>query len=157
MYGPDRDDPCDGCTHTLDFWDGGIIHPEQRFPIYVVAKSPIARLEAWARQRGWEKLTFLSTAGNSYSRDYFGDTTAFGPAMRAERGYEDGKNWDQPMYNVFRRDADGTIRHFWGSELVYVQEDPGQSHRAGDLVDPVWGMLDMSPEGRGDFWPKLAY
>jgi predicted dithiol-disulfide oxidoreductase (DUF899 family) len=61
------------------------------------------------------------------------------------------------MYNVFRRDADGTVRHFWGSELLYAQAEPGQNHRAGDLVDPVWGLIDMSPEGRGDFFPKLSY
>jgi hypothetical protein len=38
-----------------------------------------------------------------------------------------------------------------------VQEEPGQDHRNGDLVDPVWGLLDMSLEGRGDFFPKLSY
>ena len=77
--------------------------------------------------------------------------------MRAERGYEPGRNTDEPMYNVFRKHPDGTIRHFWGSELLYAPEEPGQNHRAGDLVDPVWGLLDMSPEGRGDFFPKLGY
>jgi hypothetical protein len=41
--------------------------------------------------------------------------------------------------------------------LVYAPEEPGQDFRAGDLVDPVWGLLDMSPEGRGDFFPKLSY
>ncbi len=41
--------------------------------------------------------------------------------------------------------------------MLYVKEEPGLNHRAGDLVDPVWGLLDMSPEGRGDFFPKLAY
>ena len=77
--------------------------------------------------------------------------------MRAERGYEPGKNWDEPMYNVFRKDADGPVRHFWGSELLYVQEGLGQNHGAGDLVDPVRGLFDMSPEGRGDFFPRLTY
>src|SRR3546814_20713237 len=77
--------------------------------------------------------------------------------MRDARGYEPGENWDEPMYNVFRKDADGTVRRFWGSELLYVQEEPGHDHRAGDLVDPVWGLLDMSPEGRGDFFPELSY
>jgi predicted dithiol-disulfide oxidoreductase (DUF899 family) len=66
-------------------------------------------------------------------------------------------NFDEPMYNVFRKDADGIVRHFWGSELHYAQEEPGQHHRVGDLVDPVWGLLDMSPEGRGNFFPKLTY
>lgn len=157
MYGPERNLPCAGCTHTLDGLDGSVFHADQRFPTYAVAKSSIARLEAWARKRGWRHLKLLSTAGNRYAHDYFGDTSKFGPAMRTERGYAPGKNWDEPMYNVFHRDADGTIRHFWGSELIYVQEEPGQHHRAGDLVDPVWGLLDMSPEGRGDFFPKLTY
>lgn len=157
MYGPERDEPCTGCTHTLDGWDGSVFHSDQRFPTYVVAKSPIARLVALARKRGWRNLRLLSTAGNDYSHHYFGDTSKFGAAMRAERGYEPGKNWDEPMYNVFRKDADGTVRHFWGNELLYAQEEPGQNHRAGDLVDPVWGLLDMSPEGRGDFFPKLTY
>lgn len=157
MYGLDRDEPCNGCTHTLDGWDGSVLHSDQRFRTYVVAKSPIARLVALASERGWRNLKLLSTAGNDYSHHYFGDTSKFGPAMRSERGYEQGRNWDQPMYNVFRKDADGTVRHFWGNELVYAPEEPGQHHRAGDLVDPVWGLLDMSPEGRGDFFPKLSY
>jgi len=156
MYGPERDRPCPGCTHTLDAIDGSSPHAEQRLPIYIVAKSPLARLVEWARERGWQNLNLLSAAGNNYSRDYFGDTSGVSPAMRAERGYEPGKNWDEPMYNVFRKDG-STIRHFWGSELVYAPEEPGQNHRAGDLVDPVWGLLDMSPEGRGDFFPNLSY
>jgi predicted dithiol-disulfide oxidoreductase (DUF899 family) len=105
MYGPERDEPCTGCTHTLDGWDGSVFHADQRFPTYVVAKSPIARLEALARKRGWRNLKLLSIAGNDYSHHYFGDTSKFGPQMPAERGYEPGKNWDEPMYNVFRKDA----------------------------------------------------
>ncbi len=157
MFGPERDEPCPGCAHTLDGWDGSVLHAGQRLPVYAVARSPVARLEALARRRGWRNLRFLSTAGNDYSHHYFGDTSKLGPAMRAERGYAPGRNWDEPMYNVFRKEPDGTIRHFWGSELLYVREEPGQHHRAGDLVDPVWGFLDMTPEGRGDFFPRLGY
>lgn len=157
MYGPERDLPCPGCTHMLDGLDGSVFHAEQRLPVYVAAKSPIARLEALARLRGWQHLTLLSTDGNAYAHHYFGDTSKFGPDMAGARGYEAGKSWDEPMFNVFRREADGTIRHFWGNELVFAPEDPGQHHRAGDLVDPVWGLLDMGPEGRGDFFPNLNY
>jgi hypothetical protein len=32
------------------------------------------------------------------------------------------------MLNVLHRDGD-TIRHFWGSELLYAPEDPGQDQR----------------------------
>lgn len=156
MFGPERQAPCPGCTHLLDGLEGAARHVPQRAAFYIVAKSPVARLSAWAHQRGWDHLRFLSTAGNGYDADYFGDTSSFGPAMRAERGYEDGKNWDEPMLNVFHKDGDA-IRHFWGSELVFAPEEPGQHHRALDLLDPVWGLLDSIPEGRGDFFPKLDY
>lgn len=156
MFGPERDRPCPGCTHILDAIDGAAPHAEQLLPIYIVAKSPIARLIAWARERGWRHLQLLSTAGNSYDADYFGDTSKLSRAMRVERGHDLSEDWDETMWNVFRKDGD-TIRHFWGSELVYAPEEAGQHHRAGDLADPVWGLLDMSPEGRGDFFPSLSY
>ena len=156
MFGPDRDEPCTGCTHLLDSLDGAARHVPQVAPFYVVARSPLSRLEAWARERRWEHLRFLSAAGNSYTADYFGNTAGVTDAMRQERGYEDGKNWDEPMINVFRKEG-GTVRHFWGGELLYVAEEPGQNHRALDTLDPVWGMLDLIPGGRGDFFPELTY
>ena len=157
MYGPERDSPCPGCTHMIDGFDGGARHAWQRLPIYVVAKSPIARLIALAKQRGWNHVTMLSTAGNSYDADYHGDTSKLSSAMRAERNYEDGKDWDEPIFNVFRKDG-SIVRHFWASELTYAPEEPGQHHRAGDMVDPLWNLLDMAPEGRGkDWFPKLSY
>jgi predicted dithiol-disulfide oxidoreductase (DUF899 family) len=61
-----------------------------------------------------------------------------------------------PMMNVFRRDGT-TIRHFWGSELLYVPPEPGQHPRHNDLLDPLWNMLDLAPEGRGDFITQLRY
>lgn len=156
MFGPERDVPCPGCTHLLDGIEGAARHLPQRAPLYVVSRSPIARLAAWAHERGWDHLQMLSTAGNDYSAHYYGNTAALTPAMRAERGYKDGEDWDEPMLNVFRKDG-GTIRHFWGSELVFAPDDPGQNHRALDLVDPLWGLLDTTPEGRGDFFPKVNY
>jgi predicted dithiol-disulfide oxidoreductase (DUF899 family) len=59
------------------------------------------------------------------------------------------------LYGV-RRGREG-ICHFWGSELLYVPPKPGQEYRHNDLLDPVWNMFDLAPEGRGDFQPKLDY
>lgn len=157
MFGPERDLPCPGCTHLLDCIDGAARHVPQRAALYAVAKSPIARLAAWAHERGWNHLKLLSTAGNDYDAHYYGDTAALTPAMRDERGHEEGKVWDEPMLNVFVRDGD-MVRHFWGSEMVFAPEDPGQHHRGLDFMDPVWGLLDTTPEGRGkDFFPKVKY
>ena len=156
MYGPERDSPCSGCTHLLDGINGAALHARQRLPIYIVARSPLTRLVALAKARGWDNLVMLSAEGNSYTSDYFGNTAGLSDAMRIERNHDRSRDFDEPIFNVFKKDGD-TIRHFWGSELTYAPEDPGQHHRAGDLVDPVWGLLDMAPEGRGDFFPRLTY
>jgi predicted dithiol-disulfide oxidoreductase (DUF899 family) len=157
MFGPERDVACSGCTHLLDCNDGAARHVPQRAAFYVVSRSPIARLAAWAHKRGWDHLKLISTAGNAYGSHYYGHTSALSPAMRAERGYKAGEDWDEPMLNVFRREG-STIRHFWGSELVFAPEEPGQHHRALDLIDPLWGLLDLTPEGRGErFFPEVDY
>jgi predicted dithiol-disulfide oxidoreductase (DUF899 family) len=156
MYGPERELPCPGCTHMLDAIDGASRHVVRRAAFHVVAKSPIGRLAAWAHARGWEHLSLLSTADNSYDADYFGDTSNLPGAMRADRKLAAGENWDEPMFNVFRK-AGGAIRHSWGSEMVFAPHPPEQDHRAGDLVDPLWGLLDMTPDGRGDWFPKVKY
>jgi predicted dithiol-disulfide oxidoreductase (DUF899 family) len=76
--------------------------------------------------------------------------------VRRQQAFKDGEEWDMPVLNVFRR-AGGTIRHFWGSEVLYVPPEPDQHYRHNDLLDPLWAMLDVTPEGRGDFQPKLTY
>jgi len=156
MFGPERERPCPGCTHFLDCLDGAVRHTRERFSFAVVAKSPLPRILAFADERSWRHLRLLSTAGNGYDRDYFGDSTALAPGMRKQQEFEPGKEWDMPMLNVFRRDG-MTIRHFWGCELLYVPPESGQQYRHNDLLDPVWNMFDLLPEGRGDFEPKLDY
>jgi predicted dithiol-disulfide oxidoreductase (DUF899 family) len=157
MYGPERELPCPGCTHLLDAIEGAARHIGQLAALHVVAKSPISRLAAWAHERGWQHLSLLSTAGNSYDADYFGDTSKFSAGMRKQHNVKDGENWDETIFNIFRK-KDGKIRHFWGSEMSFAPTAPKQHHRAGDLVDPLWGLLDMTPHGRGgDWFPKVNY
>ncbi len=156
MFGPERERPCPGCTHFLDALDGSAQHILQRINLVVVAKSPIKRILDFAQERGWRGLKLLSTAGNDYDHDYFGDSSALSPDMRKQQEFEDGKEWDMPILNVFRREGD-RVRHFWGSELLYVPPEPGQEYRHNDMLDPLWNMFDVAPEGRGDFHPKLEY
>lgn len=156
MYGPDRQVPCPMCTHLLDSMNGAAQHIAQRASLYVVAKSPIARLIDWGRSRQWDHLQLLSNAGNSYNADYFGDSAKVPHDIRKRRGATSGSDWDETMFNVFHQD-NGKVRHFWGSELTWAPDEPGQHHRSGDAANALWGLLDMTPDGRGQFMPRLAY
>ncbi len=138
----DEDLPCPSCTAFLDSFDGAAGHIAQRVNLVVVVKAGLPRLLDHARQRGWRHLRLLSSAGSTYNRDYLGEAA-------------DGSQ--MPMLNVFRRDS-GTIRHFWGSELLYAPSEPGQDPRHTDSIDALWNLFDLVPEGRGtDWYPELSY
>ena len=156
MYGPERELPCTGCTHFLDGLEGMVQHITQRINLAVVAKSPLPRLLALARARGWRTLPLLSTHGNSYDQDYFGDSSGLPSAVLKQQEFKAGEEWDMPMLNVFHRRGE-VISHFWGSELLYVPPEPGQEYRHNDALDSLWNMLDLTPAGRGDFHPQLTY
>jgi predicted dithiol-disulfide oxidoreductase (DUF899 family) len=96
--------PCPSCVALLDQLDGAAEHAAQLINFAVVAKAPLASLLTFGAERGWRRLRLLSSAGNTYNRDYLAET-----AEGAQR----------PMLNVFNREA-GLIRHFWGSELLYA-------------------------------------
>lgn len=155
MYGPERTKPCPMGTHLLDSFKGAARHVGERAALFAMAKSPLARLVAWAHERGWSDLKVLSTAGNRYNADYFGDSSNVPDPIRTAR-FPDGRVHDETVFNVFRLD-NGTVRHFWGSELTWAASESVQHHRSGDAANALRGLLDMTPEGRGQFLPRLAY
>jgi len=142
MFGPKMKAACPMCTAMLDSLNGTAVHATQRINLAVVAKSPLERIRAFARERGWNRLRLLSSAGNNYNRDYYGEN--------AEGG-------QQPSLNIFVR-RDGKIHHFVHTELVLTPPDPGQNQRHIDMIWPLWNLLDFTPEGRGSDWvPSLTY
>lgn len=138
---PLEETPCPSCTSLVDQLAATVPHLEAAgFNFAVVAKAPLERAVAFARQRGWSRVRMLSSAGNDFKRDYHGE--ADGELM--------------PMLSVFRRGADG-IRHFWSSEMMYAESDPGQDPRAQGTVEPLWNLMDLTPEGRPDFDEQVEY
>ena len=109
MFGPQRARPCPMCTNLLGAWEGNAADIGQRVSLAVVARSPIERLLAWKRERGWKNLRLFSDLNGAYSRDYHGVAS-------------DGS--DIPALNVFTR-RDGTIRHFWAGEMTGSDRRPG--------------------------------
>jgi predicted dithiol-disulfide oxidoreductase (DUF899 family) len=141
MLGPKMDHACPNCTSILDALDGEARHVTQRTSLVVIAKSPIARIMSHAKQRGWRSLRLLSSATNSYNVDYHG---------------ENAKGEQTSMLNVFTL-GQGVVRHSFGTEMHNSGSDPGQGPRHVDSIWPLWNLLDFTPEGRGDFHPKLEY
>ena len=142
MFGPQMKQPCPMCTSFLDSLEGAAAHLSQRANLAVAAKSPIGRVQEFARTRGWQRFRLLSSANNTYNRDYHGENTQGGQL---------------PMMNVFAR-RKGKIYHFYATELQFMPPDKDQNERHIDMLWPLWNLLDLTPEGRGkDWFPSLGY
>jgi predicted dithiol-disulfide oxidoreductase (DUF899 family) len=140
MFGPQRKSPCPMCASFMASWDQKVQDIEQRVAFAMTARSPIERLVEAKRARGWKNLKVYSDTDGDYTRDYVSAEDA-----------------DMPGYTVFTR-KDGTIRHFWSGEMGAEMADPGQDPRGAPDLDPLWTVLDTTPEGRGaDWYPKLEY
>ena len=140
MFGPQRQAPCPMCTSFMGTWEAKLPDVERRVAFVFVARSPIERLIAAKKARGWTRHKIYSDFSGDYTRDYVSREDA-----------------DVPAYNVFTR-RDGTIRHFWSVEMGPGTADPGQDPRGAPDLDPLWTILDTTPEGRGkDWYPSLSY
>jgi predicted dithiol-disulfide oxidoreductase (DUF899 family) len=131
---PLEETPCPSCTSILDSLDGAARRLAERVNLAVVAKSDPERIRTFARERGWSHLRLLSSRSNTYNRDYHAESP-------------DGEQ--APILNVFARDGDG-FRHTWATELMFAPREKGEDPRHVDSIWPLWNVLDMTPQGRGD-------
>ncbi|MDB5809629.1 MAG: hypothetical protein JWN94_1751 [Betaproteobacteria bacterium] len=126
MYGPNWDKPCPSCTSLVDGFDRSSYQVNSDAAFVAIAKAPPAKINAWAKQRGWSQIPLLSGADSPFQADY-----------KCQAGSDD---MQLPVMHVFKK-QDGRIVHFWATEL------------AGNHVDtvwPYWNLMDFTPEGRPD-------
>ena len=139
MYGKKQTKPCPMCTAWLDGANGVAHHLAQKLDFAVVAAADLPTLRAHARARGWEKLRLLSAGNNTFKYDL---------------GSEDREGRQDATVSVFTRDPDGTLRHFY---TAHPRMGPDVKERGIDLLLPIWHFLDLTPQGRGDFYTGLGY
>lgn len=140
---PLAEGPCPSCTALIDMWEGTMPHFEGLGGnLAVVAKAPIERVAAFARDKGWKHIRLVSAANNTFKRDYHG---------------EDSDGQQVPIMTVFKRWPDGTIRLQWASELVFEPTDQGQDMRHLGTVEPLWTLFDLTPGGRPNDDEQIEY
>lgn len=141
MFNPEHETPCPACTCFMDSLNGLAPHLHSHLNLVIVAKAPIEKFRLWAKGRGWQNHRLLSSFNNSYNNDY---------------GGEDDEGIQLPTLNVFKKKEE-SIFHFYNTELLYAETEPEQHPRHVDLLWPVWNFLDLTPEGRKDWFPKYEY
>jgi predicted dithiol-disulfide oxidoreductase (DUF899 family) len=126
MFGPNWDKPCPSCTSLVDGFDRTCYQVTRDAAFVAIAKAQPDRINAWAKERGWSQIALVSGFQSTYQADY--------------KCQGDSDDMQLPVMHVFMK-RDGTIRHFWGTEL---------SANHVDTVWPYWNLMDFTPEGRPD-------
>lgn len=139
MFGKKQTTPCPMCTAWLDSWNGVTHHLAQNIDVAVVAAADPSTLRAYARTRGWDKLRLLSAGESTFKYDL---------------GSEDLEGNQDSTISVITRDSDGTLRHFYS---VHPRLAKDIQERGIDEWNPIWNVLDLTPQGRGSFYASLDY
>jgi predicted dithiol-disulfide oxidoreductase (DUF899 family) len=120
---------CPYCTLWADGYNGLYRHLATRAAFVVASPDPPALQQRFARGRGW-RFPMISHAGTTFARDM---------------GYRSAGGELRPGISVFKRQRERIVR------VSDVAWSPGDDFCA------LWHMLDLLPEGRAGWQPKLRY
>jgi predicted dithiol-disulfide oxidoreductase (DUF899 family) len=139
MFGKAQTTACPMCTLWIDGFNGVAPHLAQNVDFVIAAAADPPSLRDHARSRGWRNLRLLSCGTSTFKYDL---------------GSEDEDGNQESTVSVFTRGEQGTIRHFYSAHPQMADD----IHQRGlDLLNPVWHLLDLTPQGRDDWYPELAY
>lgn len=139
MFGKKQQAPCPMCTAWIDGFNGVAHHLAQNVDLAIVAAADLSSIRAHARNRGWNKLRLLSAGDSTFKYDL---------------GSEDREGHQDSTASVFIRDDDGTLRHFY-SVHPWLASDIKE--RGIDGLTPIWNVMDLTPQGRGNWYASLDY
>ncbi|MCI0603138.1 DUF899 family protein [bacterium] len=139
MFGKEQTNPCPMCTAWIDAFNGIAHHLAQNVDLAIVAAADPPTLRAHARNRGWDKLRLLSAGESTFKYDL---------------GSEDREGLQDSTISVFTRESDGSLRHFYSGHPRLAADI---KERGIDELNPIWNVLDLTPQGREKFYASLDY
>src|ERR1700674_673041 len=139
MYGKAQTEPCPLCTMWIDGYNAASPHVTQNADFAIVAAAEPAAIRAHAASRGWSNLRLLSAGDSTFKYDL---------------GSEEADGTQTEWISVLTRGDVGTVRHVY-SKGAQMADD--RRERGINLLSPVWNLLDLTPTGRGHWYPLLHY
>jgi predicted dithiol-disulfide oxidoreductase (DUF899 family) len=139
MFGKKQTKACPMCTAWLDGANGVAHHLAQNLDFAVAAATDLPTLRAFARGRGWDRLRLLSAGTNTFKYDL---------------GSENREGAQDAAVSVFTRDGNGAVCHFY---TAHPRMGPDILERGIDLLAPWWHFMDLTQQGRGNWYTSLSY
>ena len=149
MFGPDWEQPCPGCSASLDELSQGILdHLGTRETAFALtARAPYDKIAAKAKERGWSSFPWYSSFASEFNYDY-------GVTLDAARGLVDynyrplsealggEQSTELPGFSCFLRDGD---------QIFHTYSTYG---RGTDILVGTYSLLDLTALGRQEDWEE---
>jgi predicted dithiol-disulfide oxidoreductase (DUF899 family) len=148
MYGPDWEQPCPGCSASLDSLSQGMLDQmgTRETTFALIARAPYDKIAAKAKERGWS-FPWYSSFGSEFNYD-------FGVTLDADRGLvdynyrplpealDDERSTELPGYSCFLREGD---------QIFHTYSTYG---RGTDNLVGAYALLDLTALGRQEDWEE---
>ena len=131
--------PCPMCTSWLDAFNGVAHHLAQSINLAVAVAADLPALRSHARKRGWDKLRLLSAGESTFKYDLGSEDREEARTRRFLSSRSTSKEQCITFTVFIRRLADNI------------------DTRGTDEYNPIWNVLDLTPQGRGTFEASLDY
>lgn len=142
MYDADWDEGCKSCSFSADFYDRAVVHLAHRdVALVTVSIAPLEKLQAFKQRMGWT-FPWVSSANNSFNRDYhvtFTEEEMDGKAYHNFRENVTFPSREAPGVSVFARDDHGTVHHTYSAY-----------GRGLENLMHTYQLLDLVPKGRDE-------
>jgi predicted dithiol-disulfide oxidoreductase (DUF899 family) len=135
MFGPSRDEGCDGCSMFVDQLTQ-LAHLHARdTTLALISRAPLEKLEAFKHRMGWGEIPWYSDGNGEFGIDF-----GFSPPQPQPDQHQDGEIFG---FNVFIRDDAGRVYR------TYLT-----NWRGVEAIGTVWSILDRTPLGRQEEWEE---
>jgi len=148
MYGPDWEQPCPGCSASLDELSQGVLdHLGTRETNFVLtARAPYDKIAAKAKERGWS-FPWYSSFGSEFNYDYGVTLDADRALVDYNYGSVPGALGDEqttelPGFSCFLSD---------GEQIFHTYSTYG---RGTDTLVGTYALLDLTALGRQENWEE---
>jgi predicted dithiol-disulfide oxidoreductase (DUF899 family) len=148
MFGPDWDEPCPGCSASLNELSQGVLdHLATRDTAFALtSRAPYDKIAAKAKERGWS-FPWYSAFGSEFNYDY--QVTLDADRGLVEYNYRPepqllgtGRSTELPGFSCFLREGD---------EIFHTYSTYG---RGTDHLVFTYGLLDLTALGRQEDWEE---
>lgn len=148
MFDPSWEKGCPGCTGMVDSLGDLSVLAERNTTYVLISRAPLPKLEAYKKQRGWNRPWF-SSFGNDFNYDF--KVTNDEKVAPVEYNFESKETHLSKGEDYFTEGESHGLSVFFrlGDEVFHTYSAYA---RGVEGLSNVYALLDVTPYGRQEDW-----